>query len=85
LDELDIELHEEFLEHGGETFNYIPCLNDSPAGMKVIEQIATENLAGWVDTPKKVTVKKAVAKKPAAKKAVAKKWVAKKAAAKKRR
>ena len=100
LDELDIELHDEFLEHGGETFSYIPCLNDSPAGMKVIEQIATENLAGWVDTPKKGTVKKgtvkksaakkaaaqkAVAKKPAANKAVAKKQAAKKAAAKKRR
>ena len=100
LDELDIELHDEFLEHGGKTFSYIPCLNDSPAGMKVIEQIATENLAGWVDTPKKGTVKKgtvkksamkkaaaqkAVAKKPAANKAVAKKQAAKKAAAKKRR
>jgi ferrochelatase len=68
LDELDIELHEEFLEHGGETFSYIPCLNDSPAGMKVIEQIAAENLAGWVDTPKKGTVKKGTVKKPAAKK-----------------
>jgi uncharacterized protein YdbL (DUF1318 family) len=66
------------LEHGGETFSYIPCLNDSPAGMKVIEQIATENLAGWVDTPKKGTVKKAAAKKAAAKKAVAKKPAAKK-------
>jgi hypothetical protein len=100
LDELDIELHDEFLEHGGKTFSYIPCLNDSPAGMKVIEQIATENLAGWVDTPKKGTVKKgtvkksaakkaaaqkAVAKKPATNKAVAKKQAAKKAAAKKRR
>jgi hypothetical protein len=58
--------------------------------MKVIEQIATENLAGWVDTPKKGTVKKSaakkvVAKKPAAKKAVAKKPAAKKTNAKKRR
>ena len=53
LDELDIELHEEFIEHGGETFSYIPCLNDSPAGMRVIEQIAAENLSGWVDLPKK--------------------------------
>ena len=52
LDELDIELHEEFIEHGGETFSYIPCLNDSPAGMMVIEQIAAENLSGWVDLPK---------------------------------
>ena len=49
LDELDIELHEEFIEHGGETFTYIPCLNDSKSGMKVIEDIAIENLAGWVD------------------------------------
>ena len=49
LDELDIELHEEFLEHGGEMFSYVPCLNDSAAGMKVIEEIAIENLAGWVD------------------------------------
>ena len=73
LDELDIELHEEFLEHGGESFSYIPCLNDSPSGMKVIEQIATENLAGWVDTPKKGTVKKLAAKKAVAKKALAKK------------
>ena len=49
LDELDIELHEEFIEHGGEKFSYIPCLNDSKAGMRVIEEIAVENLAGWVD------------------------------------
>ena len=85
LDELDIELHEEFLEHGGETFSYIPCLNDSPAGMRVIKQIATENLAGWVDTPKKGMVKKPTAKKPTAKKPTAKKVVAEKAVAKKRR
>ena len=53
LDELDIELHEEFIEHGGKKFTYIPCLNDSPAGMRVIEQIATENLSGWVDLSKR--------------------------------
>jgi len=68
LDELDIELHEEFIEHGGETFTYIPCLNDSSAGMKVIEQIATENLAGWVDSPKTAPAKKAAPKKALAKK-----------------
>ncbi len=52
LDELDIELHEEFIEHGGEVFTYIPCLNDSADGMKVIEDVAISNLAGWVDMPK---------------------------------
>ena len=49
LEELNIELHEEFIEHGGETFTYIPCLNDSEDGMRVIEKVATENLRGWVD------------------------------------
>ena len=49
LDELDIELHEEFIGHGGETFTYIPCLNDSADGMRVIEKVAIENLRGWVD------------------------------------
>ena len=53
LDELDIELHEEFLEHGGETFTYVPCLNDSAEGMKVIKDVAVANLAGWVDLGKK--------------------------------
>ncbi len=51
LDELDIELHEEFLEHGGETFTYIPCLNDSRNGMKVIEEVVAKNLSGWIKKP----------------------------------
>ena len=49
LDELDIELHEEFIEHGGKTFTYIPCLNDTADGMTVIEEVAIENLRGWVE------------------------------------
>jgi ferrochelatase len=72
LDELDIELHEEFIEHGGETFTYIPCLNDSADGMRVIEEVAIENLRGWVDvapsavkTPEKTPQKKRPKKRPA--------------------
>ena len=58
LDELGNELEEEFHEHGGETLTYIPCLNDSAAGMQVIEELAAANLAGWVDlTPRPVDVK----------------------------
>ena len=53
LDELDIELHQEFIEHGGEIFSYIPCLNDSSAGMTVIEQVAADNLRGLVNFSKK--------------------------------
>ena len=69
LDELGNELEEEFHEAGGETLTYIPCLNDSDDGMKVIEELAAANLAGWVDVaprpaarapkPKAVKMKKA--------------------------
>ena len=53
LDELNIELHEEFIEHGGKKFTYIPCLNDSADGMKVIEEVALENLQGWINVKSK--------------------------------
>jgi len=69
LDEIGNELEEEFHEAGGETLTYIPCLNDSAGGMKVIEELAAANLAGWVDVgprpraaapkPKAVKLKKA--------------------------
>jgi ferrochelatase len=74
LDELDIELHEEFIEHGGETFTYIPCLNDTADGMKVIEEVAIENLRGWVEmAPSSQKAAKTAAKTTAAKKVTAKK------------
>ena len=48
LEELDMENRAKFLEHGGEKFTYIPCLNDSPLGMRVIEQLVRRELAGWI-------------------------------------
>jgi protoporphyrin/coproporphyrin ferrochelatase len=48
LEELDIENRRAFMEAGGERFAYIPCLNDSQAGMDVIEAVARRELAGWV-------------------------------------
>ena len=43
-----MENRAKFIEHGGEKFTYIPCLNDSPLGMRVIEQIVRRELAGWI-------------------------------------
>ena len=37
-----------FLENGGEQFAYIPCLNDSRLGVRVIESVVRRELAGWV-------------------------------------
>ena len=47
LEELAIEGEEIFHEAGGGDFYYLPCLNDSAHGMKVIEQIVKENISGW--------------------------------------
>jgi protoporphyrin/coproporphyrin ferrochelatase len=48
LEELDMENRASFLEHGGEKFTYVPCLNDSPLGMRVIEALVRRELAGWM-------------------------------------
>ena len=52
LEELAIEGKESFHEAGGGQFDYLPCLNDSDHGMKVIEQIVRENISGWVELDK---------------------------------
>ncbi len=48
LEEIAIEGKEEFEEAGGEQFSYIPCLNESPAGLDVIETICRREMAGWL-------------------------------------
>ena len=48
LEELDMENRAAFLGNGGERFAYVPCLNDSEAGMRVIEAVVRRELMGWV-------------------------------------
>jgi ferrochelatase len=48
LEEIAEENKEIFLEHGGERFSYIPCLNDSEAGIKVLLHLIERELQGWV-------------------------------------
>ncbi len=48
LEEIAGEAGEIFHEHGGEKFTHIPCLNDSPDGMKVLETVVRRELQGWV-------------------------------------
>jgi protoporphyrin/coproporphyrin ferrochelatase len=48
LEELDVENREIFEHNGGENFAYIPCLNDSPAGIDVMKAVALRELGGWV-------------------------------------
>ena len=48
LEELDGENREIFLHNGGEKFAYLPCLNDSEQGMRVIGAIVERELQGWL-------------------------------------
>lgn len=48
LEEIAVEAKESFVEHGGEQFTHIPCLNDSDVGMEVIEAIVRRELGGWL-------------------------------------
>ena len=48
LEELDMENRAAFLANGGEKFACVPCLNDSDAGMRVIEAVVRRELMGWV-------------------------------------
>jgi ferrochelatase len=47
LEEIAGENREIFLEHGGEQFSYIPCLNDSEAGIGVLLHVIERELQGW--------------------------------------
>ena len=48
LEEISIGVRESFMEAGGEKFAYIPCLNASPGGMDMIENMVRRELAGWL-------------------------------------
>jgi ferrochelatase len=53
LEEIAQEGRETFLHAGGQAFHYIPCLNDAPAGMAALAELAKRHLAGWVDEPER--------------------------------
>jgi ferrochelatase len=47
LEELDVENRAIFMQNGGEQFTYVPALNDSAGGLRVIETIVRRELMGW--------------------------------------
>lgn len=48
LEELDVENREIFMHNGGEKFAYVPCLNASDLGIRVIEHVVRRELMGWI-------------------------------------
>ena len=47
LEEINEEIKESFEEAGGETFTYIPCLNDDDAHIDALSNVIDDNLKGW--------------------------------------
>ena len=51
LEELAIRGRETFLAAGGTHFAYLPCLNDSQGGMKMLRALIGRELEGWMEVP----------------------------------
>ena len=49
LEEIKIEAHETFMEHGGENFTAVPCLNDNSDHLDFLAELSRERLlTGWL-------------------------------------
>lgn len=48
LEEINEEIRESFEHAGGESFRYIPCLNDDDAHIAALTDNITQNLKGWL-------------------------------------
>jgi protoporphyrin/coproporphyrin ferrochelatase len=51
LEEISQEAREAYLHAGGESFHYIPCLNDSQTWVQGMYALSKEHMGGWSLTP----------------------------------
>ena len=47
LEEIDLRYREAFLSHGGESFDYVPCLNAAEAQVALYEHLVLKHAQGW--------------------------------------
>lgn len=47
LEEISMEARHDFLQAGGQEFHYIPCLNETAAGIDALADIAQQHMGGW--------------------------------------
>lgn len=48
IEEIGVENRDIFMEHGGEKFARLDCLNDSEEGMAVIAAVVANEIKGWI-------------------------------------
>ncbi|WP_319545685.1 ferrochelatase [Ruegeria conchae] len=49
LEEINEEIKESFEHAGGESFTYIPCLNDDDSHIAALRKVIQDNLRGWLE------------------------------------
>ncbi len=59
LEEIAQEGQAAFLKAGGGEFHYIPCLNERPAWISALADLAVRNLGGWLEPPPDVSAREA--------------------------
>src|SRR5471032_1498937 len=47
LEEIAMEVRHDFEQAGGREFHYIPCLNETPAWIAALAEIAEQHMIGW--------------------------------------
>ena len=47
LEEINMEVREDFLHAGGKQYHYIACLNEEPAWIAGLAEIAEQHMIGW--------------------------------------
>jgi len=53
LEEIALDVREDFLHAGGGEYRYIPCLNERPEWIHTLTDLVLDNLHGWLDQPDK--------------------------------
>jgi ferrochelatase len=51
LEEINMEVREDFLKAGGGEYHYIPCLNERDDWIHMLTGLVLDNLQGWLDKP----------------------------------
>ncbi|NVM78092.1 ferrochelatase [Duganella sp. SG902] len=47
LEEINMEVRHDFEANGGREYHYIPCLNETPAWIAALAEIAEQHIIGW--------------------------------------
>lgn len=51
LEEIGMECRDAFIENGGETFHYIPCLNERDDWIRALTALTLRHLGQWLEQP----------------------------------